>query len=204
MYVASIIYAWRPFISQLYDALLPASDTGAPRNCVWTKQVEQPVKWILEFLATLHQHRIRAWTVANYCGAVWDASPVGFGAVHLVDGHLVEYLAGEPHEFEIEFLGIVISDSESQQVMESLAGLIALRTWSKWWQQARVTLSIRSDNMGALTLLSRLTSSSARLNILAREFSLDLGNAAFSPDIVQHIPGFTNNICDALSRLPLW
>ena len=62
---------------------------------------------------------------------------------------------------------------------------------SKHWQQTRVELAIRADNIGALVLFSRMKTSSVRNSIVAREFALDLGNASFSPDVVQHIPGFT-------------
>lgn len=208
MYIASTIYTWRPFLSQLFAALVPCNSSNAPRNCVWTKQLETPIYWILAFLHSLHDHRVRTWKVESYVRSgpqitiVWGASPWGFGALLLVDDRIVEYLADIPHAFEIELLKIVVGDCESQQLVESLAGLVCLRTWSKWWMQARITLSIRSDNMGALILFSRMKTSSSRNGIIAREFALDLGNAAFSPDIVQHIPGFTNITCDALSRLP--
>ena len=61
--------------------------------------------------------------------------------------------------------------------------------------------AIRSDNVGALILLSKLKTTSARNAIIAREFALDLGDASFAPRIIEHIPGVTNVICDSLSRL---
>ena len=38
------------------------------------------------------------------------------------------------------------------------------------------------------------------MNIVAREYALDIGECAFAPDLVQHIPGVTNMIADLLSR----
>ena len=209
MYIASTIYTWRPFLSQLFAALFPAQGTNAPKGCVWTKQIVMPIKWILAFLHSLHSHRVRTWNVENYrrtgprVTIIWDASPVGFGGILLIDDKIIEYFADVPQSFEIELLQLQIGNSESQQILESLAGLVALRLWSKHWQQTRVELAIRSDNIGALVLFSRMKTSSVRNSIVAREFALDLGNASFSPDVVQHIPGFTNTICDSLSRLPL-
>ena len=37
MYIASTIYTWRPFLSQLFAALFPAQGTNAPKGCVWTQ-----------------------------------------------------------------------------------------------------------------------------------------------------------------------
>ena len=39
------------------------------------------------------------------------------------------------------------------------------------------------------------------LNLTAREFALDLGKATCRPQLVTHIPGLTNTVCDALSRI---
>ena len=110
-------------------------------------------------------------------------------------------LSDTPSSFESDLLRLVRGDSESQQVMECLAGLVALRTWAHFWKKRKISLAIRSDNVGALILLSKLKTTSARNAIIAREFALDLGDASFAPRIIEHIPGFTNVICDTLSRL---
>ena len=38
------------------------------------------------------------------------------------------------------------------------------------------------------------------LGIIARELALDISHAAFSPDLVEHIPGISNKAADILSR----
>ena len=38
------------------------------------------------------------------------------------------------------------------------------------------------------------------MNIVAREYALDIGECAFAPELIQHIPGVTNMIADLLSR----
>lgn len=53
----------------------------------------------------------------------------------------------------------------------------------------------------ALSLFANLKAGSPALNLIAREFSLDLGQATCRPQLVTHIPGLTNTACDALSRI---
>lgn len=36
--------------------------------------------------------------------------------------------------------------------------------------------------------------------MIAREYALDLGQAQWRPDLVTHIPGLSNVVCDVLSR----
>ena len=161
----------------------------------------------MAFFDSLKQHLVRTWTVDAFQGwgsqvcIIWDASPYGFGAVLVIDDVITEYFHDVPRAVEVELLGLHVGDSESQQALECLGGLVALRTWSPYWMTKRVILSLRSDNVGALVLLGRLKTSSSRNSIMAREFALDLGNACFAPKVTEHIPGFTNQCCDALSRL---
>ncbi|CAE7208391.1 unnamed protein product [Symbiodinium sp. CCMP2456] len=156
MSIATIILTWKPFITQLNAALRgKMSESNAPDGCVWTKQVSQPPKWILAFIRELESLHLRTWVVADYANSgsqvsiTWDASPWRFGAVLVVDGTTVEYLADVPHKFETELLDISLGDCASQQVLECLAGLVALRVWKRYWLQRRCTLILRSDNVGA-------------------------------------------------------
>ena len=47
-------------------------------------------------------------------------------------------------------------------------------------------LQIRSDNVGAPTMLTRLRGGSRQLTLIACEYALDLGQAQWKPDIVTH------------------
>ena len=207
MSIATIIFTWRPFLSQIYAAMKPDPSSKAPPNCIWTKQVQTPIKWLLAFVHSMKTHLTRTWQIEHFKGQTsdvticWDSSPFGFGAVLIVDGSIVQYLADTPQPFEMELLDIQLGSCESQQILESLAGLVALREWSTFWMNLRAKLALRSDNVGALVLLSKLKTSSVRNAIVAREFALDLGNACFAPSLAEHIPGFSNVCCDALSRL---
>lgn len=51
--IATVLYMWRPFLSQLWAALSTVQ-TNAPRNCVWTKQVSVSLAWLKSFI-TLQQ-----------------------------------------------------------------------------------------------------------------------------------------------------
>ena len=68
------------------------------------------------------------------------------------------------------------------------------------WRTSLSQLEVRADNMTALHLILRLKGSTPQLNQIAREVALDLGDAAFRPDIVSHTPGIASTIADDLSR----
>ena len=36
--------------------------------------------------------------------------------------------------------------------------------------------------------------------IIAREIALDVAEALYRPDVVEHVPGIANKVCDMLSR----
>ena len=79
--------------------------------------------------------------------------------------------------------------------------MVALRIWKAEWMQHRVKLEVRADNVTALTLVASLKASSPALARLARELALDLGDAAFRPDVVSHTPGVASSWADRLSRM---
>ena len=198
MSIASVIFTWRPFLNQIFAAIHSDGDSNVPNGCIWLRQIEHSLLWFRAFFTTLKDGFLNA---GPHVVIIWDASPFGIGAVLCINGAIVEYLHDTPSSFESDLLRLVRGDSESQQVMECLAGLVALRTWAHFWNKRKISLAIRSDNVGALILQSKLKTTSARNAIIAREFALDLGDASFAPRIIEHIPGFTNVICDSLSRL---
>jgi hypothetical protein len=130
----------------------------------------------------------------------WDASPFGMGSTLQLDGVFVEYFAIEITADDENILGVAAGQHEGQQTWEALAGLVALRHWAQHWHGQRTRLQIRSDNVGALVMLTKLKGGSKALTLIAREYSLDLGQAQWKPDIVTHVPGIANTTCDMLSR----
>lgn len=205
MSIASVIYCWRPFLQELYVAL-HTEDTHAPKGCIWTKQVRHTLLWLLAFLKDEMAGIRRQFTtrrIANKLPLVtitWDASPFGMGGTLQMNGIIVEYFAIPIDANDEQSLETARGIHEGQQVWGALAGLIALRLWSVHWHGQRARLQIRSDNIGALTMLTKLRGGSRPLTIIAREYALDLGQAPWKPDIVTHIPGLANTICDVLSR----
>ena len=67
------------------------------------------------------------------------------------------------------------------------------------WKRKRVSLHIRSDNIGALTLFAALKGKGS-LTLLAQEFALDVGDGVYMPQVVSHISGVANTLADVLSR----
>ena len=61
-------------------------------------------------------------------------------------------------------------------------------------------LTVRSDNLSTLALVAKMQPHSPQLGVIARELALDVADAAYAPDVVQHLPGVANTCADALSR----
>ena len=88
--------------------------------------------------------------------------------------------------------------AEGHQTWESLCFLVAARAWATIWSDKRVTITMQSDNMSALSLAARLKSNVSP--ILAKETALVHSGTAFQPRYL-HVPGVLNLSADALSRL---
>ena len=188
--IASLIYTWRPFVHMLYGALY-GPPTDAPPNCLWTRQILIPLHWIQSFLNGSEGNLVRTMTLAAHLRRgqsvtiTTDASPYGLGAVLTVDGTIVSCLADTFCEMDKSVLGLnQVLGSEDQQALEALTILIALREWSHHWTATRLVLTIRTDNIAALTMVARMQPRSKQLAIVARELALDVSRAMYTPDIV--------------------
>ena len=203
---ASLLFMWRPFLSELWAALHAVPGGKCPANCIWVKMIEAPTLWIKAFLHGQAGSIIRRFMVSSYmrqCGTVRiavDASPWGLGAILIIDGRLSEYFADMLSDFDIQFFGHQLGSAEGQQTWEALAMLVALRCWSKYWQEDRVQLEVTGDNLGVLSMVSKMRSAGKGSNMIAREIALDLANGVFRPQMCEHTPGICNVLPDALSR----
>ena len=71
--------------------------------------------------------------------------------------------------------------------------------WARHWLGYQCTLTIKSDNISALVMASRLKITSSEL--ISQELALLLSEASYMPRHVIHVPGVMNAWADALSRL---
>ena len=184
------------------------STSAAPRGCIWVQQIRIPITWIRAFLKATTGNLERVFEVDAYLRrglrieVTTDASPYGLGAVLSVGNALVSQLASPLTTTDREVLGLPsVPSSSDQQAAEALAILVSLREWAPRWQNRRVNLCLRTDNIAALTTLVKLQPHSSALGIIARELALDIAASSFTPDEAVHIPGIANVAADYLSRL---
>jgi hypothetical protein len=202
---ARLMTAWRPFLNEFWAALSSSAGT-APRGTVWTKQVLPAIHWFLAFLrlegaAIIRPFLFKAFELpASRTTFILDASPWGYGGVLMHEGRCAEYFYDAVSTDDCEMLNIQVGVAESQQVVESLTMLIALRVWAAEWRQFRSSVAVRGDNITMLTMLAHFKGSTPALNLLAREVALDVAAAAYRPVRAEHIPGVANTVADVLSR----
>ena len=98
--------------------------------------------------------------------------------------------------------GMPIGDSDGQQIWEALAILVAIVLWSAAWAQQRIVLKVESDNVSALTLLTKMKTKkdSPELAMIARDLALHLVELSFPPD-AEHVSGIGHVFADKLSRV---
>lgn len=175
---------------------------------MWRKQIEIPVRWIVAFIAGHKGDLTRTLTLDSYLRygksvvPPTRASPYGMRAILLVNGTLIAHFSDHICQSDRDILGLHAEPtSRDQQALEALAVLASLREYSQFWKSERITLCIRTDNIASLCMLAKMQPHSPQLGIVARELALDISDATYSPDIVEHIPGIVNIGADALSRM---
>ena len=130
---------------------------------------------------------------------VLDASPWGMGGVLISGDKILSWFSSNLTKWDEERFNHKIGTDAGQQTWEALCILVALRAWKKMWATQQCSLTIKSDNISALVMASKLKITSSQL--IAREVALELSEAAFMPRHVVHVPGVMNVWADALSRL---
>jgi hypothetical protein len=205
---AQLLFTWRPFLGELWASFSAAAmkNSGAPVNCVWRRQILSALKWLQAFLQREAGAIVRIFTLEAHLGIgqkvqiSTDASPWGFGAVLIIDDVPIEYYAEILSQDDLDTFHLSTADPAGQQVWEALAVLVSLRMWGAHWRRSRAVLEVRSDNVTALTLLTKMTVRGDGLTLIAREVALDIGLSIYRPAVAAHAPGISHKVADALSR----
>jgi hypothetical protein len=139
---AMLLFAWRPFLGEIWSAVSGSSSgsSGAPRGCVWLKQVSPAIRWINAFLCNGKGTIVRVITLQGHRGGgskiliCSDACPWGFGAALFVDGVVIEYYTAELDNNDFEIFEQEIGNLAGQQAWEALAIVVSLRLWLPFWR----------------------------------------------------------------------
>ena len=204
-HIASFIIVMRPFLTELNGALYSVHGT-APSGCVWQKQIVHVLTWMRAFFSGVEGTLERVYELDAYLGRgtkivlELDASPWGLGGVLVEDGIVKTWFASAISTEELSLLGLTLGDCASQQAMEALALLVALRAWHSRWRSLRPLIRVRSDSISALTIALKMKTKGLAPGIIAREMALDIADACYRPSIAEHVPGDHNVIPDMLSR----
>ena len=147
-----------------------------------------------EFVCAVHFRRPRV-------RMDFDASPWGYGGVLFWEGKPWEYFAIPVSEEDKARFGIVVGDHRFQTLLENLAMLIGVRQWLPRWRNQRAIVTARTDSASAVGAWTKERSKSAAVNAVVREAALDMAEGLYRVDTAEHVPGVSNVLPDALSRL---
>ena len=170
------------------------------------KQIRHALTWLSAFSKEEISGVVRHFEVSEYNGdgdqleIGADASPYGLGGWIAKHGQLLEYFHGALTPQDAAMFQHRLGHCGGQQTWECLANLVAARRWENAISNRRVSLRVRGDNVGALTLVVKMRAGNAQQAIIARELALICSRAAFPPSVL-HTPGIAHKIADMLSRV---
>ena len=166
------------------------------------KQLEQARSWLVKFLGVALEAPVKKFKldIAKYPKAtiMMDASPLGVGAVLLVNGRIVKGYASKVTHRDARLLQF--EDhwelSSPQGIVETFSVLLALKHWAKELSSCQV----QSDSIVALATMHRLASSNPTLNFLGAEVAIQCEKIGIEGLRCSHIPSAANVVADYLSR----
>lgn len=215
-HAAGLLITIRPFLDEIWAAWAAPSPPGHI-GCVWTKQFRTSLLWF-HTLFTGKGRRIERYFSLDSFNRVGtrveigtDASPWGMGGWLAIDGRITKYFATAISAHDIKKYNLIIGEARGQQLWEALAILVAIDMWTSEWHRERIVLEVRSDNVAALTLLTKMRPPAARddkgdrvpnttMAVVARELAMRLVDFSFPPD-AKHTPGIGHILADRLSRI---
>ena len=112
---------------------------------------------------------------------------------------MLEYFSDSIHSTDVLVLKADAGTCKSQQCFEALAMLVALRLWRHLWQHSRTIITVKADNVAALTLAATMKAKRGPMSVIAREMALDIASGLYTPSVVERLPGVVNESADALS-----
>ena len=92
-----------------------------------------------------------------------------------------------------------VGDSAFTTIWELLAVVVAIKFWASKHQGLAV--AVRSDSLSALQVFAKQRARAPGLSCLLQELALEQAAFSFVYDDLTHIPGVSNKVPDALSRL---
>ena len=66
---------------------------------------------------------------------------------------------------------------------------------------SEATTKANSNRVLYARLVLKLKAAGRGPRLIAREIALDMAEAIYQPEVLEHVPGISNKVCDQLSRL---
>ena len=209
-FIAGLVPHLRPFLSSIWAALTscggPANDGSRKTTgkLVHTKRIKAALHWIDALLGGTPAPLVRTLDIKSYnitAEIVTDACPFGIGGVLRINHSVSEYFSAPLSDSLLAKFRAKAGESKFNSLWEAVALLVGTRLWLRKLNFG-ATVRIKSDNLSALRMIVRGRAKSPDLNIVAREFAIDLALREYKIHWVMHwhIPGTTNMEADALSR----
>eukprot|EP00435_Cladocopium_sp_Y103_P026794 s2314_g6.t1 len=182
-FVAGLVPVLRPFLSPLWAALakeLANDGSSKDRSKALLRNEYGPLERRFNV-----DHDTDGWEI------ITDACPWGIGGVLYQHGVPKRWFSSPLTSELLQKFKAQVGDPAFNTAWEALALLVALRLWLTKFPRA-FTMRVKSDNVGALRMLLKLTSQSSALATIAREVALDIAGGNYQIGELMHVPGVTN------------
>lgn len=213
-FVAGLVPVMRPFLSPLWAALAKdATNDSQPKGSsssrrvagklVHTKRIAACLTWVVALLEGEHGEMKRCFSpVLEDQGweIITDACPWGIGGVLYHRKKPQRWFASHLPAELLQKFQAQAGDPAHNTLWEAIALLVAMRLWLPRTDR-KLSVRIKSDNVGALRTLLKMTPPSQPMGQIAREIALDVAAGNYQITELRHVAGISNVVADALSRM---
>jgi hypothetical protein len=211
-FLAGLVIYIRAFLRPCWAALSSSPKSADPKrqkrdreHLIHVTRFSSALRWQKAFLKGQRGALTRRYYPASLRPTVTfavDASPWGIGGV-LFDAQArpISYFADTLTKEDEEILGAEIGRPDHMSLWEGLVILVALRLWNLSSDPRSVMVHVKSDSLSACQVMLKLVAKSPSMNQIACELALEFSESAHPPTIAEHVPGLSNTLADALSRL---